>query len=121
MIQHRKSVAIVGLLLAIFAWVPLEACACLKTVQGSPVRIGFALLLGLLLGAAGVLPRTSRWAWALVSVSVVALSCMAAFVTHLDGNDGMAVWGSLVFGPVVFCAIVWVRLRRASVAATAEG
>jgi hypothetical protein len=90
--------------LALFAFLPSEACACLKTYGMSPVRMFLALQLVIVVSAVWLSPKGTRVTWAVVSILVALLSCIAAVLVAAAGPAASV--GALLLPPL---ALAWSR------------
>ena len=112
--MRRKASVVAMILLALLAFVPSVACACLETYRLSPLRMVIsAQLLGVLLIALLAMAR-NRAGWVTLSCLVLAGSWFAAMVVA-GVSQSLIAAGLVVLTPVYLLAVlVWARSKGAS-------
>ncbi len=112
--------------LAVGAIVPatvlLSFAATARGVYYGPPALGFAILIGLYVGAAGaVLDRWDRWAWRLTGWLIAAMAvvlgllAMLANFAPLDRSPGSMAWGLLA--AVTMLVVVFLSVRTVKITA----
>jgi hypothetical protein len=118
----RSKVSVVAvILLALLAFVPSMACACLETYRLSPVRmVVSAQLFGVLLIALLAMAR-NRAGWVTLGCLVVAGSWFAAMLVA-GVSQSLITAGLVVLAPVYLLAVlVWSRSKDANEGANKKG
>ena len=120
LVRSKASVVAV-ILLALLAFVPSVACACLGTYRLSPLRMLIsAQLFGVLLIALLAVAR-NRAAWVTLGCLVLAGSWFAAMLVAGLSQSPIAA-GLAVLAPVYLLAVlVWSRSKGASEEANKKG
>jgi hypothetical protein len=110
---RRKASVVAVILLALLAFVPSMACACLETYRLSPLRMVIsAQLFGVLLIALLAIAR-NRAGWVTLSGLVLAGSSFAAMLVA-GVSQSLIAAGLVVLTPVYLLAVlVWARSKSA--------
>lgn len=119
--MRSKASVVAVILLALLAFVPSVACACLGTYRLSPLRMLIsAQLFGVLLIALLAVAR-NRAAWVTLGCLVLAGSWFAAMLVAGLSQSPIAA-GLAVLAPVYLLAVlVWSRSKGASEEANKKG